>query len=43
MTTITTWIDDIKRLAGDDASEVSRQWLERAQQQAPYSVLPALL
>jgi hypothetical protein len=43
MTTITTWIDDIKRLAGDDASEVSKQWLERAQQQAPYSVLPALL
>ena len=37
------WIDDIKRTAGDGGVEVTRQWLEEAEQGAPYSVLPALL
>ena len=37
------WIDDIKRTAGDGGVEVTRQWLEEAEQAAPYSVLPALL
>ena len=40
---MTNWIEDIKRLAANDGSEVSRQWLERAEQDAPYSVLPLLL
>ena len=39
----TTWIDDIKRLAADDADGVTRQWLEDSGQQAPYCILPALL
>ena len=43
MTTITTWIDDIKSLAADNGGQVSRQWLERAEHDAPYSVMPALL
>ena len=38
-----TWIEDIKRLTGGNSGEVSRQWLEEAEQAAPYSVLPALL
>ena len=37
------WIEDIKQLTADDKREVSRQWLEQAEQHAPYSVLPALL
>ena len=40
---MTTWIEDIKRLAADDSCEVTRQWLERAGNDAPYSVLPQLL
>ena len=40
---MTTWIEDIKRLAADDSGEVTRQWLERAGNDAPYSVLPQLL
>ena len=40
---MTNWIEDIKRLAANDGSEVTRQWLERAEQDAPYSVLPLLL
>ena len=36
------WIEDIKRVAAD-GGEVSRQWLEQAEEAAPYSVLPALL
>ena len=40
---MTNWIEDIKRLVANDGSEVSRQWLERAEQDAPYSVLPQLL
>ena len=39
---MTTWIEDIKRLAAGDGGEVTRQWLEDAQQDAPSSVLPAL-
>ncbi len=38
-----TWIEDIKRLAASEDNEVSREWLERAEQDAPYSVLPAIL
>ena len=37
------WIEDIKRLAADEGAEVTRTWLEQAQEAAPYSVLPALL
>ena len=40
---MTTWIDDIKRLTLDDSGEVTRQWLEEAEEKAPYSVMPALL
>ncbi|MBQ1746781.1 MAG: hypothetical protein II043_05805, partial [Muribaculaceae bacterium] len=40
---MTNWIEDIKRLAANDGSEVTRQWLERAEQDVPYSVLPQLL
>ena len=37
------WIDDIKRLAADDEQPVTKEWLERAEQEAPYSVLPSLI
>ncbi len=37
------WIDDIRQVAGNVDSEVTRQWLEEAASGAPYSVLPALL
>ena len=37
------WIEDIKRVASDDDAQVTREWLEEAQEAAPYSVLPALL
>ena len=37
-----SWIEDIKQLATGEEPEVSRQWLERAEQDAPYSVLPAI-
>lgn len=40
---VTTWIEDIKHLATDETHELSREWLEQAEQDAPYSVLPALL
>jgi hypothetical protein len=40
---MTTWIEEIKRLAADDSIKESRQWLEEVEQTAPYSVLPALL
>ena len=40
---MTAWIDDIKRLTLDDSVEVTRQWLEEAEEKAPYSVMPALL
>ena len=35
-----SWIEDMKRVA--DGGEATRQWLEEAEQSAPYSVLPAL-
>ena len=38
-----TWIDDVLRLTRDDEAQVSREWLEQAEQAAPYSVLPALI
>ena len=39
-----TWIEDIKRLATSEGhEEVTREWLDSAWQEAPYSVLPALL
>ena len=37
------WIEDIMRVAADENAEVTRQWLERAEQDAPYSILPAIL
>ena len=37
------WIDDIRHVAGNVDSEVTRQWLEETASGAPYSVLPALL
>ena len=37
------WLEDIERMAADETSEVSKEWLEQAEQEAPYSVLPALL
>ena len=40
-----TWIEDIKRIAEGDGDEidVSSQWLDTAQLDAPYCTLPALL
>ena len=40
---MTTWIEDIKQLAANEGSEVTRQWLQDAEQASPYSVLPLLL
>ena len=40
---MTTWIEEIKQLATNEDSQVTRQWLEQAEQDAPYSILPALL
>ena len=37
------WIEDIKRVALDSDAVVTREWMEQAQEAAPYSVLPALL
>ena len=37
------WIEEVKRVAADGGSEVTREWMEQAQEAAPYSVLPALL
>jgi len=37
------WIEDFKRFAGDNSAQVTREWMEQAQETAPYSVLPALL
>ena len=39
---MTTWIEDIKQLAANEGGEVTRQWLQDAEQATPYSVLPAL-
>jgi hypothetical protein len=39
---MTNWIEEIKRLATGEGTQVTRQWLDQAQQDAPYSVLPAL-
>ena len=39
-----TWIEDIKQIAAENSGgKLDRQWLESAQEAAPYSVLPALL
>ena len=43
MNDVTTWIEEVKGLAATMEGEVTRQWLERAEQDAHYSVLPALL
>ena len=40
---MTTWIDDIKRLAANEGGEVTRQWLQDAEHATPYSVLPLLV
>ncbi len=40
---MTTWIEEIKQLATNEDAQVTRQWLEQAEQDAPYSILPALL
>ena len=37
-----SWIEDIKNRQNDN-SKLSRQWLETAEQDAPYSVLPAMM
>jgi hypothetical protein len=37
------WVEDIMRVAADENAEVTRQWLERAEQDVPYSILPAIL
>ncbi len=37
-----SWVEDIKNMAQDDSGKLSRQWLDNALQEAPYSVLPAL-
>ena len=37
------WIEEVKRVATDSDAEVTREWMEQAQEAAPYSVLPALL
>ena len=37
------WIEDFKRLAAGDDIELTRTWLEDAEREAPYSVLPALM
>ena len=37
-----SWIEDIKNRQNDNG-QLSRQWLEAAEQDAPYSVLPALM
>ncbi len=37
------WVEDIMRLAADEGGEITRQWLEQAEQEAPYSILPAIL
>ncbi|MBQ6166109.1 MAG: hypothetical protein IJK41_01540 [Muribaculaceae bacterium] len=37
------WIEDIKQVALGEDVEVTREWMEQAQEAAPYSVMPALL
>ena len=37
-----TWVEDIKNLAIGETCELTREWLEQAMQDAPYSVLPPL-
>ena len=39
---MSSWIEDIKQMEPGKESQVTREWLERAEQDAPYSVLPAL-
>ena len=41
--TISTWIEDIKRVAADETAQVTREWMEQALEAAPYCVTPALL
>ena len=36
-------IEDIKRVAANEDAAVTREWMEQAQEAAPYCVLPALL
>ena len=38
-----TWIEEIKQAFGNEGQQLTREWLEHVQSQAPYSVLPALL
>ena len=38
-----TWIDDIKQLENNGDAVLTRQWVEHAQEAAPYCVMPALL
>lgn len=35
-----TWVEDIKNMATGETGELTREWLEQAMQDAPYSVLP---
>ena len=37
------WIEDIKQMVTDESAPVTREWLEEAQHEVPYCVLPALL
>ena len=37
-----TWVEDIKNMATGETRELTREWLEQAMQDAPYSVLPPL-
>ncbi len=37
-----TWVEDIKNMATGETGELTREWLEQAMQDAPYSVLPPL-
>jgi len=43
MMDLKTWIDDVLRLTRDEKAQVTREWLEQAEQACPYSVLPALI
>ena len=43
MDSATSWIEDVKRLTADSSAQVTREWMEQAQEAAPYCVLPTLL
>ncbi len=43
MASTTTWIEDIKRFTANADAEVSKQWMEQANEAAPYCVMPALM